>query len=282
MSDIKQYIRPFHLLPDAPNNELALAGAIGATVSNPMTVTQEGPFEGFSFQCMSDAFTALGDHRCTVMIIDNGSRKQFMNRPVHLNTISGTPHFPALFEEHIYLDENRSLRIEFQNLFAVANNIRPCIAGRRYYPTSAASAAMNKATAKAQYRAEVCAPYFLTTEEDQTAIAVGGQNSAFFLTDPDAYFDVYSLNAVAYDDATGLLTGTFDFELYDATSGRRLVNGQVGLSNQLAAGNGLQPYKLPESWVLEPRQRIEMVFTNTLPANNISVYFTLVGKKIYV
>ena len=48
-------------------------------------------------------------------------------------------------------------------------------------------------------------------------------------------------------------------------------------------GTGLTPFICPESWVSRPKQRIQIDVTNTNPAGNaIDVYFTLIGRKIYV
>ena len=282
INDVKQFVKPFFLTPDAPQQTMALAAVVGAQAYNPITVTQEGPFQGYSLIAESDQFTAAGDHGCTVMITDSGSRKRLTNRPCHMNTVFGTSQFPLVLPERLFMHENRSLTIRFQNLFAVANDIRPVISGRRIYGTSAASGVVDEMIADLAERSQTTTPYFLTTTEDVTNLTVAaGATSYFFQTDADGYMEVFKITAVCYDRTLGVLTGTFDFILRDAETRREMESGP--LSNLLACGDALQPFILPESWLIRPKQRVELVVTNTNPTGNpIDVYFTLVGRKIYV
>ncbi len=282
MNDTKQFVQPFFLTPDAPNQTMALAAAAAAQAHAPMTVTQEGPFEGYALVMQSTRFTQIGDHDMTVMITDSGSRKQLMNRMVHANTIFGTPQFPMVLPERLFLHENRSLRIQLQNIGANAQNVRPVIVGRRLYATSAAAGTLDDFIKKLLERSQVTTPYFLTTEEDIDELTVAAGATSFFLPmDADAYFECFKITAVAYDTTLGTLTGTFDLIIRDAETRRELETGNM--SNQLVVGTGLQPFILPESWVIRPKQRIEIQVTNTTATgNNIDVFFTLIGRKIYV
>jgi len=282
VNDAKQFVKPFSLTPDAPNASLALAAAVAAQASAPMTITQEGPFEGYSLIAQSTRFTAVGDHECTCMITDNGSRKQLMNRECHANTIFGTPNFPMVLPQRMFLHENRSLRIRFQNIFANANAVRSVIHGRRWYPTSAASGYIDEEVRKLLERSQLATPYFLTTEGviDELTVAAGA-TSYFLPSDADSYFECFKMAAVAYDTTTNTITGTFDIIFRDAETRRELETGL--LSNQLCIGTGLTPFILAESWLIRPKQRVEVQITNTTASgNNIDVYLTFIGRKIYV
>lgn len=282
INDVKRFVRPFFLTPDAPNQTLALAAAANSQAYAPMTVTQEGPFQGYSLILQSDRGELVGDHEATVLMTDSGSRKQMMNRPVHANTIFGTPSFPMVLPERLFLNENRSLTIRFQNLFANANNIRVNIAGRRMYQSSAESGMFDKLISDLTKRTVVTTPYFLTTTEDITALTVAAGATSYFLpTDADAYFEVFKFAAVAYDNQLGTLTGDFDIIIRDAETRREIETGNM--SNQLIMGNGLAPFVLPESWLIRPKQRIEIVVTNTTATGNpLDAYITFIGRKLYV
>ena len=282
LNDVKTYVRPFWLTPDAPNQALALAAVVGATAYAPITVTQEGPFQGYSLLMQSDLFTAAGDHSCTAMITDSGSRKRLMNRPCHCNTVFGSSNFPMVLSERLYMHENRSLTIQLQNLFAVANTVRPVIAGRRVYSTSAASGVLDDFIADLGERSQTTTPYFLTTTDDIAALTIAaGQTSYFFQTDADGYMEVFKIAAVAYDHTLGTLTGSFDWTIRDGETRRELMSGNM--SDQLGMGDGLQPFILPESWLIRPKMRIEIQITNTTASTNaLDAYITLIGRKIYV
>jgi hypothetical protein len=282
INDVKRFVRPFFLTPDAPNQTLALAAAANSQAYAPMTVTQEGPFQGYSLVMQSDRFGLVGDHEATVLITDSGSRKQMMNRPVHANTIFGTPGFPMTLPERMFLHQNRSLTIRYQNLFANANNLRPVISGRRLYQSSAESGMFDKEIKKLTKRTLVTTPYFLTTTEDITAQTVAqGAVSYFLPTDADAYMEVFKISAVAYDATLGTLTGEFDIIIRDAETRRELETGNM--SNLLICGNGLTPFILAESWLVRPKQRIEVVITNTTATGNpLTAYLTFIGRKLYV
>jgi hypothetical protein len=282
VNDIKSFVRPFWLTPDAPNQTMALAAIVANQAYSPMTITQEGPFQGLSMILQSDRFTAVADHECTCLIQDSGSRKQLSNRPVHANTIFGTSELPMTLPERLFMHENRSLTIRFQNIFNRANNIRPAIAGRRIYATSARSGILDEFILDISERAEVTTNYFLTTTEEINALTVAaGATSFFFPIDADAYFECFKMASVAYDATLGTMTGSFDFILRDAETRRELETGN--LSNLLGSGTGLLPFICPESWLIRPKQRVEIQITNTTPSGNpIDVFFTMIGRKIYV
>jgi hypothetical protein len=215
------------------------------------------------------------------MIQDSGSRKQLMNRPVHSNTIFGTPQLPMVLPERLFMHENRSLTIRFQNIFNNANNVRPAIHGRRIYATSARSGVLDEFIKDISERAEVTTNFFLTTTEEVDDLVAATPTSYFFPIDADAYFECFKMSYVAYDTVLGTATGTFDYILRDAETRRELETGN--LSELLGLGTGLLPFICAESWLIRPKQRVEIVITNTTPSGNpIDIYFTMIGRKIYV
>ena len=282
LNDAKRFIRPFVLTPDAPNNNgMAINPAVGASITAPSSITQEGPFEGFHLIADSTTFRAVGDHQCTVMMRDMGSQKYLMNRVVHANTVFGTSQFPCLLKEFMFLEEERSISWTFQNLFPVANNIQPIISGRRFYQSSAGNAPLNAYITKRKLRYIKTTPFFLTT--NLPLVIAAGQTVPFQMTvDPDGAFDGYAFSAVWYDTTLGagfLNTGTFTWELRDSESRRSLMTGRM--NEQLALGDGRLPFQLPESIYVMPNMRLELEVTNTHP-NPLSNSFTILGKKFYL
>ena len=150
------------------------------------------------------------------------------------------------------------------------------------YASSARAGQLDKFIMDISERSEVTTNYFLTTTEDVDAQTVAAGAVSFFLpVDADGYFEGFKIAAVAYDATLGTMTGTFDFIMRDAETRRELETGN--LSNLLGTGTGLLPFICPESWLIRPKQRVEIQITNTTPTGNpIDVYFTLIGRKIYV
>jgi len=280
---MKEHVKPFHVMPDRNNETMALGAVVGNTVTAPMTVTQEGPFQGQNLVCESDLFTTTGDHNFIVEMKMNSSDKPLMNRPVHGNTVFGSQSYPMVLPEWLYVSEHASIQISVQNRVAVANDVRPMIGGRRFYPQAANSSKLNNFLKQEKKRGIVSMPFFLTNkEETNITLAAGATNFFYFPADPDAWFDVYKIAGIAYDTVLGTPTGTYDFFIRDAETGRRISTGL--LSSQLAVGTGLQPYVFCESWLIPPKMEIEMEVTNTTAAgaNALEAFVTLIGRKIYV
>lgn len=277
---LKSFVRPFFLTPDSPNQEMALAGGVGQQATQPISISQEGPFQALSLLMQSDNFTATGDHLCTVMITDAGSRRQLMNRPIHANTIFGTPEFPMVLSERLLLHEERSLVIRLQNLGVGANDVRPVLAGRRIYQSSANIGDLDEWVIKNLKRTEVTMPYFLTTQNEIEDLAHNTPTTFIFPSASDSFMEVFAITGIAYDVVAGTPTGTFDIIFRDAKTRREIESGPM--SDALVVGTGLQPFRLPESWVIEPRQNIEIELTNTTASTeDIDVYLTLIGRKVY-
>lgn len=283
INGIKKFVRPFDLTPDSPNQTMQVAALANDQDFQPMTVTQEGPFQGYEFVEQSDRFEAVGDHEHTIEITDSGSKKRLSNEPQHANNVTGTPEFPMVLPERLFLHEQRSLTIRVQNIFNRANDIRFKIHGRRVYQSSAASGDLDDLIDDLIRRSTVTISFFLTTTDGvvEALTVAEGARPVFFQTDADGYFEVFKMTAIAYDTVTQLANGTFDFIIRDAETRRELESGPM--SDQLSWGTGLQPHILCESWLIRPKMRIEMEITNTTPTGNpIDVYLTMVGRKIYV
>ena len=280
----KRFFKPFILTPDQDENgEMALAAAVGATAFSPVTVTQEGPEHIYAFGMSSRRFRNFGDFGMTCMLTDSGTGKQLMNRVVHANTIFGTPEYPAVLAQKYFLNEQRGFTCHLENLFAYAQaDVRPAFYGRRIYSTAADSGPIANKVKELQEKSIGTFPYFLTTTED-IELTDGETNTYFFPAEGDSYVEIFKIAAVAYDtdNAQPNMDGSFDFIIRDAETRRQLHSGN--LTDENALGTGETPYILPESLLILPKQRIELVITNTTPNDHAaSVYITLHGRKIYV
>lgn len=282
INGMKQFVRPFWLTTDAPNEELDLAAVAGNQALAAINVDGEGPVEARTFLLESDRFTAVGDHEALVEISAEGGKKSLMNNPIHANTICGTPGLPLVLPEWLFLHANAPLTFRAQNIFANANSLRFAMGARRMYPLSTADASLNDLVQEMSDRAQWTMLYFMTTSEEIDGLTVAaGATDYFFEVEADAYYEVFRIAAVCYDETLGTMTGTFDFDLFDSPSGRKLHSGP--LSNQLAVGTAQLPYICPDSWLIQPKQRVKIEVTNTTPTGNpIDLYFTLLGRKIYV
>ena len=286
---VKHFVRPFWLLPTstaaggASTNTMALAAVPAATAVAPCNVGQEGPFEGHSLICQSTRFTAVGDHEFTIRIEDRGYRRDLMNREVHANTILGTSGFPGVLPEYLFLDRTGSMLVSLQGLgFGVLNAVRFAMPGCRYYASSDDNKAIGGLIGDLQARKSASCPYYLTTDQQITALAAGATQSFQMSVGDDGYFDAYDIRAVWYDTTLGagnMNAGTFDWNLKDAETRRQLMTGN--LSNQLGIGNAMTPFKLPGSLLNRPTQRLEVEIVNT-HANPLTIYFTIAGRKYFI
>lgn len=280
----KKFFKPFFLTPDQDEDDgiLTLAAQIGATAYSPVTVTQEGPEDIYAFIMASDRFRAFGDHACLVDIIDDATGKHLMNRPVHANTIFGTPEFPAVLSEYYYLNEHRAFTIQLQNLVNAQNNIRAMFDSKRIYTTAAESGYVNERVAELMERSVGTMPYFLTPDTD-VELAAGATQTFRFPSDADSYIEIFKMAFVGYDtdDPAPNLNGRLEFTIRDAETKRDLHTGT--LTDETAMGTGETPFVFPESLLILPRQQTEIVITNQTPAAHAAeFYITMIGRKIYV
>lgn len=283
INKVAYYVRPFWLTPNTPNSVMPLAAIVDDQASAPMSINTDGPFEAQSLVCQSNLFTAGGDHQFTVMISKPGYDQTLMNRPVHANTIFGTPQFPFVLPMPLFLLEEESLQIRLQNIIGNLNAIvRPVMHGTRYFRVASRSKALKELIEERELMNAVGAPFFLTTSEaiSGLTIAAGDVNKPYeFLTEPDMHFEAFKMTAVALDTVAGTLTGTFDFNLFDSDTGRQLSTDP--LSSVLAIGDAQQPMIFGTPWLIKPNQRIKLEVTNTTPTGNaINIYITLIGRNI--
>lgn len=281
LNGVKEFVPPFILTPDEPNQRVTLNAAVNATETVTMSVSQEGPVQVKNWTMQSDRFTAVGDHEATIDIYDSGARRNLMNRPIHLNTMMGTPEYPGILPEWLFLHETRSLRIQFQNIFANENTLRMAAQGRRFYKSSARAGDLEDMIQKILERQAMTHTYYLTTTEEVSELAYGDSDTWKF--DPTTeWFCIYKITSIAYDDETGdvIESDAYDIRFQDAKTGRDISNDT--LSSDLITGTALYPWALPESWLIPPKKEMTVEIENTNPfGNSISVYITLIGVKVY-
>lgn len=281
INGIKEFVPPFVLTPDDPNQRVTLAAAVNDTETVVMSVSQEGPVQIMNWTMQSNRFTAVADHEATIDIYDSSANRHFMNRPIHLNTMMGTPGFPGLLPEWLFLHENRSLRIQFQNIFANENTLRLNGQGRRFYKSSARAGDLEDRINKILERQAMTHTFYLTTTEEISDLAYGDSDTWKF--DPTTeWFVVYKVTSLAYDTQRSEMVDSdaFNIRFQDAKTGRDISNDT--LSSDLITGTGLYPWVLPESWLIPPKKEMTVEIENTNPWENpIDVYITLIGVKVY-
>lgn len=278
INPLKHNTFPYWLCTDPPNT-VAVVAAAGASNEIPMTVTQEGPFEGF-------AFVGQRTNPVNVVIEDRASKKSFMNRMVHLDTILGGTSGaagdadlglkPYILPQTIFLHQRRSLTVNFTDIGVAGSNVRFAIAGRRFYPAAAGSPELAKFIEKKIKRYAVAMPYFLTTDNPAAFLGAGVQTFRMSVGS-DGHFVGYKVSYVST-----LAGGDPTIYFSDAETGRIIMNGVPNAGIMQAAdsmGTGHFPMVFAEPWFIERNGGINL----TIQAFGAGTLFvTIAGIKLYV
>ena len=125
VNPLKDYVRPFWLSTDEPNENLAVP-ASGSSAPTNLTVTAEGHFEGAYF-------TSFRSDPMTILMNYPGKRMNLMNREIHLDTIAQLGETPFILPETLWVPAIRSINVTFRNLTANPATVRFVCHGRRWY-----------------------------------------------------------------------------------------------------------------------------------------------------
>lgn len=277
INPLKHATFPYYLCTDAPNTVVVVPAGGNTSAPTPMTVTQEGPFEGFYL-------TGQYNNAVMIRIQDQAAKRMLMNREIHWDTIVGGTGGaagdgdlgirPFILPQTMFLHQRRSLIVDFRDLAAAGANVRFAIGGRRFYPTAAASNDLQKFIKQKVDRYGVATPYFLTTDA-QVNIAGPGTTTWRMSVGAEAHFVGYKLSYVT------TLAADPTFYLTDAETGRVIMNGNTVAGIMQAAdgiGTAQFPYIFPEPWFIERNGAINL----TLTAAGAGIfYFTIAGIRIY-
>lgn len=281
----KRHVRPFWLLPKAAAEQnLALAAA--GTPGDKATMV---PFEVDTQGHMELAYTMFtaDSPEFLVEIMDGGNVvKGLQNQEIHARTIAGNARRPLIWPETYLLNVQnapRTMFMNFRNLSPLANNVRWCFHGRRWYHKEA-PANVQQAIEKRFGRMEKTYTYFLTLSRESMSapenanlpaltLAPGqllqeGQAPFFWATD-EADTEIHKLCAVS--------TGPFEFQLRERQSGRTLSNGFVQVTN--GWGDGEFPFVWAETFLIERNYQVLFEVRDLSGEDNI-IYPTMIGRRM--
>jgi len=277
----------FQLVPDAPNNPIAVAAsATSAPVQ--LTVSQDGPFEAQSatlFRLRTDTgFESALD--AFVDIYDEASKRSLMNRAIHVDnffgrTISGTivaalaraGIAPGIFAETLFIHQSRTLTMRITNGSAAAQqNFYPVLNGTRWYGYANPSKELAIAVEKRASRARISSPYWYTTDTDAVALGAGLTTNLFLTVTGEGHFEWWKMVYVADND--------FTVQITDKRNGRQFSNGPIHC--KAGMGSAALPYILPEATVIQANGQLQFTITNLAGAATLTAYIALIGRRIYV
>lgn len=270
LNELKRFVRPYWLVPQNTDNlqgQIAvLANGTGNFVLSP---DQNGPFEGFYF-------TSEHGGDMLVRINDGGSRRNLMNRDVHMDTIM-TPvpggQRPFLLPEGLWIQQRRSLAFTFTDISGVAQTVRPVLHGRKFFLKQAKPGLAAKFVARRDMIQAVTTPYFYTTDNAVNLPLVNTTSQPANITISDeGHFVAHKITCVS--------DGPFDFIIRDGRTGQSL-SGAIRISNTSATGTSRFPYVFPEPWFIERSSQIIIEFTNRFAGGANNIFMTWSGRRVY-
>jgi len=263
------YDLPFALLTNPPNNFVA----VPANSSSPLTaitVSGEGPCEIANL-----AHEKLGECRVSMQIQDGETQRGLMNRACHIDTIFGSGQQPYWLPESLYIDELRSLIINFTDLSGVANQVAVNMGAARYLALQV-DPYMEGIRKRLEERQYMATPYFYTFDPGVAVIPAGGTLTSTITVGQRDHFQLHTLTVVATSMA-------FDIQIIDVARGESLIDAPNNTTRQVAAGVILGsanfPYKFHTPRLINIGQKLDVIMTDRSGAQN-TVYLTLGGRGI--
>lgn len=273
---------PYWLTIDPPNQQITVpAGA--QTPGYAMSYRFDGPFVGhylFYTTDYDDLLIRLTDGRDGYVYTMRGTA-------VHLRTIaSNQPGFPAILPEHLVLQHRSHIVLTAQNLDAQEDaSFRLMVQGYAIEPSRIRTTRMRKKVTSTLGRMKLMRPHFAPLD-DQKAQVSNGQTGRYYLTTDDAgYFEIFKLNAIAYETGTlteltaaqrrDILVQLFDY------NGRQMTNAATpDLPLEVLAGTGANPNIWPARIMLPPKVQLVVEITNNSGVD-ADIYLTYIGRRIY-
>jgi len=264
----KLYEAPFHITPNAPNVGVPMnANQSSAIVVCP--VSGEGPAEIETL-----AIETTGVCQAYMHILDGDTPMALSNLPVHVSTIFGTGAQPFRLPQALYLDEQRSLHVQFSDLSGAGNVARPAFHCGRYLK-QLYDPSMKEIRRRLDQRNYVSVPYFYVLDTANVTVLGGAAGQATISIGTDHYFEVHKI--------TGISTGRYTLNIVDLATGESFWDAfggaQIEVSDQLVVGSANFPYILQEPRLLTPGTKLLVTVTDTSAAPN-TIVLTLSGLRL--
>jgi hypothetical protein len=280
INDLRRYCKGTILVPAEarmPITMAALAGSPPIAVEGPQDAATEifslmGNFNGAA---ESDA-----TKRLKVKIHDVAYRRDLMNRPILVSQVFGSGQRPGRLHESIVLEGQQTLTFEFTNSSTDQGgaevNYNMSLEARTFQSYGVAHPQVRSWLAEQRDRKAYLAPYWWTTDNDLT-ITAGAENDVLFTNTSDKFLLLCDILASSISANTTSSEGTepLTFELWDAKTGRRMMNQPVTLST--GTGNVQYPFRLEDPLLVEPSTQLVARFKSLLTGVPQDVFFTFSG-----
>lgn len=280
-------VQYFQLVPDAPNNPVAVAAsATSAPVQ--LTVSQDGPFEAQSAVLYRRRDDTGVDSQLDAFVdlYDESSKRSLMNRAIHVDNFFGRSIngnvagvnaragiAPGIFAETLFIHQSRTLTMRLTNGSAAAQqSFFPVLNGTRWYGYANPSKELAISVEKRASRARISSPYWYTTDADVLALGAGLSTNLFLYVTGEGHFEWWKTVYVSNVD--------FTMQITDKRNGRQFSNGPVHC--KAGMGTSALPYILPEATVIQANGQLQFAITNIDPAVAMNGYIALIGRRIYV
>jgi hypothetical protein len=215
----KDYIQPFELTLDNPNQVVVLApGQVAPSI--PMTARYDGPIEVFYIKAVvkDEQGVALTTFDVDWFMDHPGKRKTFMNRVIPLEATSGDAAGPYVLPESIFIPAVQCLNVTFQNNDSETRQVEFVLGGIKYYPNAAPQEIRDELWGYIDRR-ERTYTYFQTTDVALVLPAAATDVPAFVTVPDDADLDIFKLSARS--------SASFRTRIRDSQSDRALTGAKI-------------------------------------------------------
>ncbi len=285
-------VLPFSLGPDASRFS---SGVVALNSASPVVVPYKLPHSSLGFDdavgsplqineivqtCSADGATQ-NNPQFTVMITDQGDQRQYMNYPVHVDTLAGVGPLAARLTEDLFLPTRHQLMVTFQRTINTAVNAQLYFLGK-YFDTWSSNlqghkqdhADIIRAVNRALERRKYVTPYWLTTENGVVTVPANQTVEVDTLIGDEGHFEC---THILRKFTGGVATNSpFELEIINPQTKQSIMNGRI---HSYMIGNGQNPQPFPAPFILPAGQVLRFRITDLSGSTN-SVYLTLRGMRI--
>lgn len=283
VNDEKDYIRPFELPIDAPN-QIITAAANTRVGPFALSARHDGPIEVFYIKAhvTDENGDDLTDYNIDFQLSHPGKRKIFSNRLIPLIACAGDAGRPYILPESIFLPPIQALLVEFNNLDGAERTIEFVLGGIKYYPNSAPKH-LRKELWNYTQRRERTYTYMMTTDEEMALTGSETENSSFLTIPDDADLEILKMTCEATGD---FRTRIKDSENDRAVTGNKLrasllFGGHIAtaMGGGIGGSGGIFPARWATSLLVRRSTQLELI-TDELSGNANTVKPVFAGRKI--
>jgi hypothetical protein len=287
LNPAKQFVRPFELSVDLPNQIITLAPG-ERRGPFPLTAQYDGPIEVFYVKAVvyDSADSPITDYNIRWLLEHPGKRVQFMPRAIKMMPCVGDGGRPYVLPETIFIPAVQSLNVTlFNDDLVNSRKVELVLGGVKYYPNSAPQEVRSELF---QYvdRRDRTYTYWQPTEAANIVPASPLAGSAdflsFFTVPDDADLEIFKLTAQS--------TGPFRCKINDAQNDRGVTGAKIHSSllfggHQASAllgiggSGGILPARWASTFIVQRSVKMQITLDNLVPVTNeIEVVFG--GRKI--